>query len=253
MNIILHTRGTGLCNQLFALTSGILDTLSAGVKNVKVSSFLCDIKTRKEMPASQVFDFEAMRESLGIHFTDYTGRKGKCNFKWYTKYEISKFKDVLQCIKFKDVYYNTAEFTPQYVVHLRVEEDGIAHWSKMNKMTKDVFREKLHKQYLEVIQEHVPENSEIFVLCYDRDHPLVEQLRQKYTVRMNDKSDNRENSAIVDLLTGERCTGVFIGCHNMELNRGSTFSYTLWSRGKSIKKSIFIDLDCITSSPVVTI
>ena len=56
--------------------------------------------------------------------------------------------------------------------------------------------------------------------------------------------DGNEISAIIDLIIGKQTKKIFIGCHNFNLKRGSSFSYTICNTLDNTIKAM-IDLDDI--------
>lgn len=133
------------------------------------------------------------------------------------------------------------------VCHLRIESDAVAHWSKMNNMSPEEFQQKLYDLYRKYIAT-IPIKEQLIILTYDTQHPLVEEFRSTHTVHTfkHDES-GREIHAILDLLIGASCTGTFIGCHNLALKRGSTFSYFLHKMIDPNVTRYFIDLDDLTN------
>lgn len=171
---------------------------------------------------------------------------------WYSTFQ--EFSEVFSRLKFHSRYRGRAKSCLAKldrtrsinVVHLRIEEDGVDHWSKMNGMGKEEFRLELAKVYRGLLS-NIPLGSQLVILTYDHRHPMVTELRQRYDVHTFDHAGTgvvgRELHAIIDLLIGISCTGTFIGCHNLALGRGSTFSYFLHRLIAPEVKRFFIDLD----------
>ncbi len=259
MNITLSESWTGLCNQLFALVTGILQAKRFGHTKVRVGTFSPEIKSKQRIPITKIIDLATTGKRVGVDLVAGTDRGRSC-FGWYNRYHEQTFVMILRSIQFQPVFYTIAQelfdaqidsARPLHVVHFRIEQDGINHWSRMNKMSADVFRGKLHSRYSKLIAENIPKGSQILALTYDTTNALLQELGKEYTIVSLDTEGivkkrighgGRELCAIVDLLVGVKCTGVFIGCHNLTLKRGSTFSYTLWRLMNNIK-GVFIDLD----------
>ncbi len=106
------------------------------------------------------------------------------------------------------------------VIHLRMEQDGIAHWSKQNHTSEESFKQSLKQIYINLIKEHISPEDETIVLTSSFSNEVIDFLNNNhYSYRFVDKFfQGREKNAIVDLLVSRMCNNVFIG------NGGSTFS-----------------------------
>ena len=266
--IRLSQRWTGLCNQLFALANGIANK-PAGIDTVYITGFAPDLGSTLLVPASKIIDLTATGKKLGVTLKDHSekNRRGGSSFGWYTR-DTAKFNMVLRCITFnkrlvdlsEEIFPGLVQDPSVSVVHLRIEADGLLHWSKQNKMPLEGFKQALYNHYRTIIKKHIPVGSCIIALTYDTGSPLIQELAKDYHVVQLDSKEllqrmlgfsGREACAVLDLLLGERCNNVFVGCHNFKLNRGSTFSYTLWQRMSKVKKGVFIDLDGIKNPPQI--
>ena len=133
------------------------------------------------------------------------------------------------------------------VIHLRLEND-IEFWSKINNMRFDYFYDKLSNIYIELIKTYVVDKNDLTViLSYNTNNKVTKYLQENnynYTFVEKNKSNNREENAIVDLLIGTECNNTFIGAGS------STFTDTL---SKVIKNnmSIFININNILEDPMV--
>lgn len=250
MSIVITDGKTGLCNQIFALVMGITKHTIADV-----SHFSIDINSKQRVSANQIFDLETISQRCGKQLTAKQC-SGPCAFRWYTAHP--KFIDILKKIKFADIFYQLAEELliydpnqPLHVIHLRVESDALRHWSRMNKMSTPQFQEKLFAVYRSAIK-HIPQGEQVLILTSNTNHVLVKEFSENYQVITIDKNilqnklefSGREVSAIIDLIAGSKCSGTFVGCHNLVKKRGSSFSFTLW-QWSNCKKGVFIDLDDI--------
>lgn len=179
----------------------------------------------------------------------------ECMMEWYDIYP--EFDNYFKALRFHPKFNMIADESlsksgvdltkPINVVHLRVEGDGLDHWSKMNKMTRRNFEIKLHQIYRDLVS-NIPEREQLIILTYDHNHSLITEWKDKYQIHVfNHKSTirGREIHAIIDLLIGIQCNSIFIGCHNLELKRGSTFSYFLHKMIPAEVKRYWIDLDCL--------
>ena len=168
---------------------------------------------------------------------------------WYNNFP--EFDSVFSTMRFHPSFYQKvdtllAQLDPGVkinVCHLRIEQDAIAHWSKMNKMTPEQFQHHLFELYRKYIST-IPVEEYLILLTHATEHSLVEEFKSKHRVLVfKHDTPEREISAILDLLIGARCTGTFIGCHNLALKRGSTFSYFLHKMIPPELPRYFIDLD----------
>jgi len=113
------------------------------------------------------------------------------------------------------------------VIHLRVENDAIKHWSKQNNMNKKVFRQLLVNKYIDLIKNNIQKEDRTLILTGDLNNEVVQFMKEnEYNImfinkKFNSDQPTRELNAIVDLIIGRYCNNVFIGCD------GSTFSELL--------------------------
>lgn len=192
----------------------------------------------------------------------------KSDFSWYNVINEPLFISVLQKIKFTDKFYNIFNMIKQLynldnnitVVHFRIEPDAIKHWSVKNKMTYEVFEQKLYDKYNYLINKYTTNNDRIYILSYDEKyimkkfndiHTFIKihtDIKKKLLINYYGMA-GRELLAIIDLLIGINCSKLFIGCHSFKHNRGSSFSYTIANNINC--KKILIDLDNINENEEV--
>ena len=182
------------------------------------------------------------------------------SFCWYNPEKIQEYINDLKKIKFHNNFYKIINILKPHVkncIHLRLEPDAINYWSKVNKLSNSNFYNQLSDKYYNLISNNVSDKSEIYLLIHEYNHSIIEKLKQKYNIKniTFDKSEliysyikysGREISAIIDLLIGSLCNNVFIGCHSLKYNRGSTFSFILLALMNN-KKNILIDIDNISN------
>lgn len=180
-------------------------------------------------------------------------------FLWYNAINENLFEKIIKTIAFSnkfnqiiDIIGNKFNNEKHNIVHFRVENDAILHWSRQNNMDKETFKVNLFNKYNSIFDKYI--NGEpIYVLSDDVNE--IGKYTNNRTIKcfsQNDKdtmllnffgTTGRELRAIIDLLYAIKYAKFFIGCHNMELKRGSTFSYIIM---KSINcKKVCIDLDNI--------
>jgi hypothetical protein len=141
------------------------------------------------------------------------------------------------------------------IIHLRLEEDGILHWSKQNNMSYDNFKESLEEKYINIIKKYISPIDENIILSSSLSNGVVDFLNNhNYNYRFIDKCFNeRERNAIIDLLVSKCCNNIFISNFNMKNLNGSVFSYYIWKLMKDDVTKIYIDLDKIHDDEIVNI
>jgi len=125
------------------------------------------------------------------------------------------------------------------VIHLRIEDDAIQHWSTINNMSPVEFKNHVVEKYIELIQNNIEKSSKIIILTYDILNPVVKFLKKNgydYYFCVKDYNNNREESAIVDLLNSKACNNVFIGAG------GSTFTHAV-ARLVDAKRVKYFDIN----------
>ena len=260
-SIGLYKNHTGLCNQLFSLVAGVLKAKKLGHVSAKVGTFSVEINSNKWVMIDQILNLEKTGAKMDFQLVSGTSNGP---LQPWTVLDQDKYIYSIRCIRFKQVFYDIAQELyfknisgdePLHVVHFRIEGDGIIHWRVINKMTADIFAQTLHDQYRKAITMNIPPGSQLLALTSEINHPLLQELGKQYRIIAFDTQKliservgftGREVCAIIDLILGTRCSGVFVGCHNFILKRGSTFSYTLWQLMKNAKQGVFMDLDDIT-------
>ena len=165
------------------------------------------------------------------------------------------YENIWKNIKYTDTFNNLAfNITKNIdkkkinVIHLRVEEDAIKHWSKINNMSYNSFKSLINRKYINIIKKYMNKSDKIIILSYSVVNDVVNFLiSNNYDFMVTNKHfENRERNAIVDLLVSRVCNNIFVGCLNNEKQNGSTFSnYISKILDKSVMK-IGIDIDsCI--------
>jgi hypothetical protein len=111
-------------------------------------------------------------------------------------------------------------------IHLRIEDDMIGHFSEKLKIEKDIIKMKIEKIYIDTIIKYLNKSDLIIVLSYSRENAVLDFLKENnYTyIISNEKEEDREISAIYDLLLGQECNNYYICVWE------SSFSYSLLFR-----------------------
>jgi hypothetical protein len=134
------------------------------------------------------------------------------------------------------------------IIHLRLEDDGIVHWSKQNNITPKLYKSYLEQKYINLIKTYLSASDETIILSSSLSNIVIDFLKvHKYNYKFTHKFFNdREKNAIVDLLVSKYCNNIFIGnC------AGSTFSYYISKILDDNVVKISINLDKIYEKEVV--
>jgi len=164
----------------------------------------------------------------------------------YNSYYLEKSQKIFDHI-FEDI-----DLTLQNkinVVHLRIEDDAIDHWSQVNKMNKLEFKNILEHKYISYIEKFIDKDEQTIILSGNSTNNVIQFLTENnYNYLLPTKIFNeREKNAIIDLLISKYCNNIFIGNYNFINKSGSTFSYYVSKIINNDNNNIFIDLDDINS------
>jgi len=265
----------GLCNQLFALVSGIIIAIKNKKRTVVLDHFLIDYKKNDSSAISYLIDVGAFstflqnnyritvcdRTSIPKHETIHPGLF-QYTFYWINHLDRTMFDHIMKNIPFVPFLNQLAsEFiqpkiiTPNQkinVLHLRLEDDAFDHWSKQNYMDKNTFQKVIYKKYIDLIDKYLNKEDINIILSFSTQNKVIDHLRdQGYKYFFSEKRfPGREVNAALDLNIGSHCNNIFIGNFNLEHLNGSSLSYVLLNRlkDKHITK-ILIDLDHILEEP----
>jgi len=139
------------------------------------------------------------------------------------------------------------------IIHLRLEEDGIKHWSVKNLLTEEEFKSKLEIKYIDLIEEHIHKEDLSVILCSEYDNKVVNYMKKEgFNLHcVNKEYEYREMNAIQDLIIGTYCNHKFIGNFNSQTSQGSSFDYIIWKKADQSILKIFIDLENISGKEEV--
>lgn len=204
----------------------------------------------------QMFD-ENLNSDINIHFDGpYIFKLGFSN-----TYYDNMFDKILANMTYTDDFMLKSQFVSNKidknkkinVIHLRIENDAILHWSKFNNITPDDFKECLKQKYIDLIIKYISKEDETIILSSSLSNEVVDFLSEhNYNYKFIYKFfDDREKNAIIDLLVSKCCNNIFIGNFNIKNNKGSSFSYYLYKHINDNVIKIFIDLDHIYDNEVV--
>ncbi len=176
------------------------------------------------------------------------------NFYWINSINKKLFIDIMKNIKFNDIFYkNIDKITNNKinVIHLRLEDDAIIHWSKMNKMSESDFRKTLENKYIDIIKKYINVNDHNIILSYGFNNVIkfmqdTSMMNYIYSFRNKDMN-GRELNAIKDFIYSLQCNNILIHNFNMINMNGSTFSFML-DTCINCNMKISIDLDHINNN-----
>jgi hypothetical protein len=100
------------------------------------------------------------------------------------------------------------------VMHLRIEDDAVKHWSKQNNMSPLYFKTYIEDKYIEIVSTHLLKTDANIILTYSENNRVIDYLKNNgYNYYISDKNldAGREVNAISDFLLSEKCNNIFIG------------------------------------------
>lgn len=195
---------------------------------------------------------ENLKNDIVIDFdTDYPHKLG-----WINNYNDNMFDKILTNIKYNEqfmincetVINNLKSTIKINVIHLRLEDDAISHWSQINNISKTEYKNILENKYIKLVNDYISKDDQTIILSGSISNGVIDYLnKNNYNYETIYKFyKDREKNAIVELLVSTYCNNIFIGNFNMKKLSGSTFSYYV---GKLIEDNvnsiIYIDLDRI--------
>jgi len=180
-------------------------------------------------------------------------------FRWVDAIDKTMFDDILGNLTFVDLFSALSNIFIQNkqinsdktnVLHLRLEDDSVDHWGKMNSMESSIFKHIIEQKYIELIKKYVSKDEMNVILSYSTQNAVIDFLeKNNYLYCFTDKLDiGREINAAIDLNIGcNLCNNLFIGNFNLFHLNGSSLSYYLVNKYKNNAdiKMVLIDLDHI--------
>lgn len=174
---------------------------------------------------------------------------------WINTHNISMFEKILVNIHYTSDFIDKSNLILKgvninnkiNVLHLRLEDDAIKHWSKMNGISEDDYKKYIENKYIELIKKYISKTDENIILSQSLSNRVIDFLSDNnYIFKFSRKFfEDREKNAIVDLLISKYCNNIFIGNFNVVNLNGSTFSYYIGKCVKNTTSQIYIDLDHI--------
>ena len=202
--------------------------------------------------------YEELNEFLKtkVEFNVYHNKIFVHTMCWMNQIDRNKFDNILKNITFMkkfDILKDENKIITQYnkinIIHLRVEEDAIKHWSRQNNMNPLFFKNVIERKYINNIYKYINKNDMTILLTYSTQNGVIEFLKNNgynYHISHKVKEWGRELNAIKDTNMINLCNNIFIGNFNLEKLNGSSLSYFLLNNIKNPNvKRILIDVDRI--------
>lgn len=277
----IYHPGSGLTNQIFSLITSIIIAIYERDPIVVFDQFLDDFSKEDYTIISNIIDLEQTNifliERYGVVLIDGNNidsrvvpeniinvinetKKYNYAFGWINDINKELFDDILLNIRFCHDFIEKADSFIQKigdkktnVIHLRLEDDAIIHWSKKNDMSEIEFKQYIEDKYIELIKLHIDKNDETIILSSSSKNGVIDFFeREGYSYKFTEKHfAGREKNAIVDLLISKRCNNIFIGNFNPVNLNGSSFSYYISKSLQNDVKKIMIDLDRIRDVEII--
>jgi hypothetical protein len=195
---------------------------------------------------------EELKNDIVIDFLEANYQN---TFAWINSFNKEMFEDILVHLEYSiDFLFLSKNIEEKLnldkkinVLHLRVEEDAILHYSKINNLSSINYKTIIENKYISLIKKYIDPSDQNIILSGSLSNSVIDFLIQnKYNFVFSDKDfDDREKNAIIDFLISKYCNNKFIGNFNFEMLNGSTFSYYIALTMNNKIKKIMIDHDKI--------
>ena len=192
---------------------------------------------------------------------DFDGCGYVDTFGWINSFNDNMFDKILTNITFNADFILKSELIIKKIntnkriniIHLRLEDDGIIHWSRQNNITREKYKIILEEKYINLIKNYISLNDENIILSSSLSNGVIDFLNlYNYNYIFVEKFFNdREKNAIIDLLVSKYCNNIFIGNFNIKKLSGSTFSYYIYKCMQNNVTKILIDLDNIYDKEII--
>ena len=268
----------GLCNQLSFLINALLYASKNKIKYVVVDNFIKDNYTLSSCPYSEIIELGEtnlflQKYNVVLRDKNFTDIESKFMEKEFLKIvpdiqtsvcdswiDSSQFYDIYNNIVFKPWFYNISNNLiteikqklgndiPINIIHLRIEDDAVNHWSKLSNINADLYKELLEAKYLYLINKYINKHAFTIVMTYNKNNKIIKFLQNNgyyFFTKKKDLSIGRECNALQDLLLARKMNNFFIGA------AGSTFSHFI-NNSANFKKLILIDLNKIDKPAIVS-
>lgn len=259
-HIAICVLGSGLCNQMYSVITGVIFALSQNKHTLVIDAFQDDYSVYKYTAISEILDLDEMNrrlEPFDIRLRDIRDHPTYEHVIYPmccpTYADQRMFDIVLRSIRFHPSYVSLAkQFTDQIepgarinALHLRIEDDAIRHWCNSNEMSEAEFRTALTKRYIDVIKEHVDKTDVNLILSYSTDNGVLDFMKEngyRYLLTEKNLSLGREKNAIVDTLVAQACNKMMLANVNFSDSLGSSFSYFVVKRLMDNVKCVAVDI-----------
>jgi len=237
---------SGLCNQLFTFITGLILAIQQNKKIIVCDKFLREINSESFIPVSEIFDLDALNESLKIYGITIIEKTNETNNfdtpnGWINTYDDKLFNKLLKTLVFsKNIQKKANDFIDSLnsldninVIHLRNEDDMIIHFSTFFNKSHESVKCSINNMYINSIKETISKSDTTIILTYSLDNPVLDFLNDnnyKYYINKKDPAIGREINAAIDLCASKICNKLFIGLWNNNILCGSSFSYTIFQR-----------------------
>lgn len=259
---ICPTNKCGLCNQLYSIIAGIKYCIENKFETMVIKQFLKSIDSNNYCDISDIININKYNNCLRsnnidvllvdyskfVSLSDNKNPKFQSNFKYQ---QDDLFFNLLRNIPFSTklidnfLTNNNQIFTLSNninntnntnnnninnininTIHLRIEDDVLTHYESRLNIDKELLRIIVENKYVSLIEKYFNKDDLIIILTYSLNNSVIDFLNNNgYKYIINEKKSNdREISAIYDLMLGEYCNNYYICVWE------SSYSYTLFSR-----------------------
>ena len=258
---------TGLCNQIKSIVASICLCINEDKRILIIDKFLMQINTNQYCPIKFIINIHLLNQFLekynlkivdGFEIHDKIEKTGvkilHTDNKLWNVLNHEKNKDI-QMLLFKNICFsqnlvvpslsylsnllNKTNSTKFNVIHLRLEQDAIDHWSKLTNLSKDKYKNHLINQYKKLINKYIDKNVLTIILSSNTNNEITQYLstnNYRYTFIKKQFTNQREVNAARDAIIGKKCNDVFIGC------LCSTFTDFLLNRIENATTKVCFDL-----------
>lgn len=271
---IISAGAAGLCNQLSFFINSILYCNKNNIEKLIISDFVSDLTNKSKIAASEILNIvktneylkkfnveiiDSIKDNTNYDFSEENNKLSNYSSLSEDWINFTNFFDIFKNLVFSESYYRISNnLIPEIknklgenikinVIHLRIENDSINHWSSINKMNPFQFKDLLEKKYINLIKHFINKNVFTIVMTYSANNEVIRFMaNNKYNFFINRKDINqgRECNALTDLLLAQKMNNFFIGVI------GSTFSNFILNTTNK-RRSIMININEIKKPPLI--
>jgi len=259
----------GLCNQLYAIKGTCEFAYQNNINVIVIENFLTDINNNTCCNISEVIDLNHLNEILKIYNiiildwnTDIGLKKTNVTFNeapYWRSPTLDLTTYIISNLKFTQKFYDIANeilkknkitTEPCNVIHLRLENDAIEHWSEKNNISPQKFKQILENKYINKINKYINKHLITIVIASEYDNNVIKYFDDNnYLYCTTEKKfKERELNAIVDLIISQRCDRSILGLFE------SSFSFfTMIRLPNTLKTKICFFCDIYDNSEKVIV